>query len=145
MRIALFFLAAVSLSGTAAACPFADLKRGTAIFETAKGRFTYKVELALTSQQQACGLMFREKMAPAAGMAFPMNPPKQAAFWMENTILPLDIIFVSPAGRVLNVLRGEPYSRALLPAAGITGEVIELNAGEAERIGLKPGDRVRRK
>lgn len=134
-------LAAVSVS----ACPFTDLKRGTAQFDTAKGRFTYRMELALTEQQQACGLMFRREMPRDAGMAFPMVPPRMTGFWMENTILPLDIIYVSPQGRVLNVVRGQPYSRNVLNSAGITAEVIELNAGEAERIGLKPGDRVKRK
>ena len=142
---ALLFLALLAGSGVATACPYPDLKRGTAIFETAKGRFTYKVELALSADQQACGLMFREKMAADAGMAFPMVPPRRTGFWMENTILPLDIIYVSPQGRVLNVRRGQPYSRAVLESAGVTGEVIELNAGEADRIGLKPGDRVTRK
>lgn len=138
-------LAMLAAAGAVQACPFSDLKRGTATFETAKGRFTYKMELALTAEQQACGLMFRDKMAADAGMAFPMVPPRRAGFWMENTILPLDLIFVSPQGRVLNVRQGQPYSRAVLEAAGLTGEVIELNAGEAARIGLKPGDRVIRK
>ena len=132
-------------AASAAACPFTDLKRGTATFETAKGRFTYRVELALTEQQQACGLMFRETMARDAGMVFPMNPPRVASFWMQNTILPLDIIYVSPKGRVLNVVQGRSYDRTPLSATGVTGEVIELNVGEAARIGLKPGDRVKRK
>ncbi len=135
---------ALAAAVPATACPFADLKRGTATFETAKGQFSYKMELALSGEQQACGLMFRRTMARDAGMAFPMNPPRMTGFWMENTILPLDIIYVSPQGRVLNVVRGQPYSRAVLESAGVTAEVIELNAGEAERIGLKPGDRVRR-
>ncbi len=137
-------LAAIS-AVPVAACPFKDLKRGTAQFDTAKGRFTYRIELALSSEQQACGMMFRREMPRDTGMAFPMNPPRMTGFWMENTILPLDIIFVSPQGRVLNVVRGQPYSRAVLESAGVTAEVIELYAGEAERIGLKPGDRVKRK
>ena len=77
-------------------------------------------------------------------MRFPMQPPRATGFWMENTILPLDIIFVSPQGRVLNVRQGQPYSRDVLASAGITADVIELAAGEAKRIGLKPGDRVKR-
>jgi uncharacterized protein len=129
----------------ATACPYPDLKRGTAVFETAKGRFTYRLELALTSDQQACGMMFRRAMPRDTGMAFPMQPPRAAGFWMENTYLPLDIIYVSPQGRVLNVVRGQPLNRAVLNSAGVTAEVIELNGGEAERIGLRPGDRVRRK
>ena len=89
-------------------------------------------------------MMFREKMVRETGMSFPMVPPRATGFWMENTALPLDIIYVSPAGRVLNVKRGQPYSREVLNSAGITAEVIELSAGEADRIGLKPGDRVRK-
>ena len=147
IRLALPVLAASVLLAAVptAACPFTDLTHGTAQFETAKGRFTYRMELAVTEEQQACGLMFRREMPRDAGMAFPMRPPRMTGFWMENTFLPLDIIYVSPQGRVLNVMRGQPYSRAVLNSAGLTAEVIELNAGEAERIGLKSGDRVRRK
>lgn len=123
-------------------CPNAGLATRTVRFVTAKGRFAYQVEVARTPEQQACGMMFRDSMKPGTGMSFPMVPPRQTGFWMENTILPLDIIYVSPARRVLNVRRGQPYSRDVLPSAGVTADVIELAAGEADRIGLKPGDRV---
>jgi uncharacterized membrane protein (UPF0127 family) len=143
--------AAMLLSTLAAApvlaatpCPNSGLQTIKLVFETAKGRFPYRVEVAATSEQQACGMMFRESMAPGTGMSFPMQPPRTTGFWMENTILPLDIIFVSPQGRVLNVRQGQPYSRDVLASAGITADVIELAAGEAKRIGLKPGDRVKR-
>lgn len=129
---------------TAATCPNTGLRTTKVAFETAKGRFAYRVEVAATPEQQACGMMLRDRIAPGTGMAFPMKPPRATGFWMENTPLPLDIIYVSPAGRVLNVRRGQPYSREVLNSAGVTAEVIELAAGEAERIGLKPGDRVRR-
>ncbi len=126
-----------------AACPNRDLATRTVKFTTARGTFAYLVEIARTAEQQNCGMMFREAMDRGKGMAFPMRPPRATGFWMENTILPLDIIYVSPAGRVLNVRRGQPYSRDVLLSAGVTAEVIELNAGEADRIGLKPGDRVK--
>jgi uncharacterized membrane protein (UPF0127 family) len=138
-------VAGTMASTPASGCPFTDLKRGSATFITARGRFTYRMELALNAEQQACGLMFRPSMPRDAGMAFPMVPPRVASFWMQNTILPLDIIYVSPRGRVLNIVQGRPYDPTPLSATGLTGEVIELNAGEAERIGLKPGDRVTRK
>ena len=128
----------------AATCPNTGLRSAKVAFETAKGRFTYRIEVAATVDEQACGMMFREKMPRDTGMSFPMNPPRATGFWMENTPLPLDIIYVSPSGRVLNVRRGQPYSREVLNSAGVTADVIELVAGEAERIGLKPGDRVRR-
>ncbi|MEN9932562.1 MAG: hypothetical protein RIS17_1135 [Pseudomonadota bacterium] len=136
--------ALMAAAEAATPCPNTGLKTTRVTFETAKGRFAYKVEIAATPDQQACGMMFRDTMAPDTGMTFPMTPPRATGFWMENTALPLDIIYVSPAGRVLNVRRGQPYSREVLTSAGITAEVIELSAGQAERIGLKPGDRVRR-
>ena len=144
--LALVLLAPLWLSQPAAAasCPNMGLRTAKVAFETAKGRFTYRVEVAATLDEQACGMMFREKMPHDTGMSFPMTPPRPTGFWMENTALPLDIIFVSPAGRVLNYRRGQPYSREVLTSIGATAEVIELAAGEAERIGLKPGDRVRR-
>jgi uncharacterized membrane protein (UPF0127 family) len=140
-------LAAAALAApaaSAASCPNTGLAREQVQLETALGRFRYTLERAVSSAEQACGLMYRESMPRGEGMAFPMVPPRQTGFWMENTLIPLDIIYVSPAGRVLNVVRGKPHSREVLESAGITGEVIELNAGEAARIGLKPGDRVRR-
>jgi uncharacterized protein len=128
----------------AATCPNTGLRTERVAFETAKGRFAYVVEVAATAEQQACGMMFRDVIKPGTGMRFPMVPPRPTGFWMENTPSPLDIIYVGPNGRVLNVRRGQPYSRDVLNSAGVTADVIELAAGEAERIGLKPGDRVRR-
>lgn len=133
-----------AMAAQASTCPNTGLKTARVAFDTARGRFTYRLEVAATQDEQACGMMFREKMDRATGMSFPMSPPRATGFWMENTALPLDIIFVGPNGRVLNVRRGQPYSREVLESAGATAEVIELAAGEAERIGLKPGDRVRR-
>lgn len=129
---------------SAATCPNTGLAREQVQLETALGRFRFTLERAVSSAEQACGLMHREAMPRGEGMVFPMVPPRQTGFWMENTVIPLDIIYVSPAGRVLNVVHGKPHSREVLESAGIAGEVIELNAGEAARIGLKPGDRVRR-
>jgi uncharacterized membrane protein (UPF0127 family) len=123
-------------------CPNVGLPTQTATFVTAKGKFKYKLDIAATGEQQQCGLMYREKMPKNAGMVFPFDPPRQATFWMDNTPLPLDLIFVGPDNRVLNVLPGKPFSRDLIPSAGVTASVIELNLGEAARIGLKPGDKV---
>jgi uncharacterized membrane protein (UPF0127 family) len=129
----------------AAACPNAGLKTETATFVTAKGKFKYTLDIAASGAEQQCGLMYRETMPKTAGMVFPFNPPRPATFWMDNTPLPLDLIFVDADNRVLNVLPGKPYSRDLIPSAGVTAAVIELNLGEAARIGLKPGDKVIRK
>ena len=122
----------------------AELPRTKLTLEVERGRQKYSVEVAATPEQQERGLMFRTQMAANQGMIFPFAPPRSASFWMENTILPLDIVFIGADSRVLNVAaNAKPYSRDLIQSAGVAAAVLELNAGEAARIGLKPGDRVR--
>lgn len=88
-------------------------------------------------------MMFRTRMAPMTGMIFPMDPPRQATFWMENTLIPLDLLFIGADGRIRNIIANAvPKSRAQLPSAGPVAAVLELAGGEADRIGAKPGDRV---
>lgn len=104
----------------------------------------FSVEVAKTSAEQAKGLMFRAKMAPNEGMIFPFSPPRAGvAFWMKNTVIPLDIIFIDRDGKILNVAaNAEPYSLAPIPAAGITAGVLEINGGRAAELGIVPGDKV---
>ncbi len=103
----------------------------------------YTVEVAATPLEQNRGLMFRTHMARNHGMIFPFVPPRPASFWMENTVLPLDLIFIAPDQRVLTIAaNATPYSRDLIDSGGVVAAVLELNAGVAARIGLKPGDRV---
>lgn len=123
-------------------CPNHDLARVPVTFKTAKGRFDYKLEVAATPLQQQCGLMFRKVMQRDVGMDFPIKPARSLTFWMENTVLPLDLIFVGPDSRVVSIGHGVPFSRDMIDLRGVAARVIELNAGEAARIGLKPGDRV---
>lgn len=126
----------------AAPTPF-RLDRTTIRLTTADGKVrAYKVEIARTAEEQARGLMYRRSMPRDAGMLFLFPEPRIASFWMRNTYLPLDIIFISPQGRVLNVAKGEPLNEAPVESVGPAGAVLELNQGEAARIGLKPGDRV---
>lgn len=103
----------------------------------------YTVEVAKTTVEQARGLMLRKVMGRGHGMLFPMTPAREASFWMEGTYLPLDIIFIAPdhsVGRI--AANAVPFSRTDIPSGGVTAAVLELNAGEAARIGLKPGDAV---
>lgn len=143
-------LAALSLAGPLAAkppgrlpnCPNTGLATAPVTFTTAKGRFAYRLDVAATPSQQQCGLMYREKMPRSVGMVFPFAPARPVSFWMENTVLPLDLVFVGPDSRVVSIGHGKPFARDLIDSGGLTARVIELNAGEAGRIGLKPGDRA---
>jgi uncharacterized protein len=104
----------------------------------------FRVEVASTSQQQQQGLMFRKTMGADEGMLFPMWPARTASFWMKNTVLPLDIIFIGPDNRVLNIAYdARPYDESPLVSVGQTRAVLELNAGRARALGIAPGDVVR--
>lgn len=111
---------------------------------TVKGHaHRYTVELAKTQVEQARGLMLRKTMGRAHGMLFPVQPPREASFWMEGTYLPLDIIFIAPDHSVRRIAANAvPFSKTDIPSGGTTAAVLELNAGEAARIGLQPGDSV---
>jgi uncharacterized protein len=123
-------------------CPNAGLATVPVTFVTSKGRFDYKLEIAATAAQQACGMMYRKAMPRNVGMVFPFAPARPVGFWMENTVLPLDLVFVGPDRRVVSIGHGKPFARDIIDSGGLTARVIELNAGEAQRIGLQPGDRA---
>lgn len=121
----------------------AELRRVPLTLVTATGQHRYSVEIAATPDQQQRGLMFRTRMTRAQGMIFPFVPPRPASFWMENTVLPLDLVFIGADRRVLNIAaNAKPFSRDFIPSTGDAAAVLELNAGEAARIGLRPGDAV---
>lgn len=110
---------------------------------SANGPHTFKVEVASTPAEQERGLMFRQAMGADEGMIFPMNPARPAAFWMKNTVIPLDIIFIGPNHKVLNIAANAvPYDLSPLPSDGDAAGVLELNGGRAAQLGIKPGDTV---
>jgi len=110
---------------------------------TAKGRFDFNVELALNPEQLQQGLQGRTYMAPSAGMLFDFGPPQPVNMWMKNTPISLDMLFIDAAGIVVNIAEATtPFSLSTIPSAGPVRAVMELNAGTARRIGVKPGDRV---
>lgn len=103
----------------------------------------FRSEVAKSAQEQARGLMFRTQLGDGEAMIFLRNPPDRAAFWMRNTVIPLDIIFIGLDGRIMNIAANAvPYDETPLPAAGPTLAVLEINGGLAARLGIKPGDKV---
>lgn len=103
----------------------------------------FRVELADTDEAQSRGLMFRNELGDFEGMLFPSDGPEPRSFWMKNTPLSLDIIFVGVDGRVLNVAANtEPYSTLSVSSAGLTSAVLELRGGRAAELGIEPGDKV---
>lgn len=106
-------------------------------------RHRFRVEVARTSQEQAKGLMFRTALAPDEGMIFPMDPARQASFWMKNTVIPLDLVFIGPDRRIESIAaNAAPYSLSPIASKGSVSAVLELIGGRAAQLGLAPGDRV---
>jgi uncharacterized membrane protein (UPF0127 family) len=106
-------------------------------------RLPFRVELADTPEAQARGLMFRTSLGDNEGMLFPSEVPAPRSFWMKNTPLSLDIIFVGADGRISNIAANTvPYSLDSVPSAGFAIAVLELRAGRAAELGIVPGDKV---
>ncbi len=103
----------------------------------------FSVELARTADEQAQGLMFRERLAPDAGMLFPFSPPRPASFWMKNTLIPLDMIFIRPDGTIGRIAANTvPHSLEPVAFGEPTAAVLEIAGGRAAQLGITEGDRV---
>ena len=120
------------------------VEKAPALEDEEYGPHRYTVEIAANDQDRQRGLMYRTKMAADAGMLFDFHSPQPTAFWMENTILPLDMLFVRADGTIANIrANAVPYSRESIPSAGPVLLVIELNAGQAAKWGIRAGDKVK--
>jgi len=113
------------------------------IIESGGKRHRFTIEFADTDERRALGLMYRTTMAADAGMLFDFKVDQPVAMWMRNTRLPLDMLFITRDGRIANIAqRTVPFSETSIYSSGPVRGVLELNGGTAERLGLKPGDRV---
>jgi uncharacterized protein len=108
------------------------------------GMARFAVEVADDGVERAQGLMFREHMAKSAGMLFIYDAPQHASFWMKNTVIPLDMIFADPQGRVTAV-HADAVPGDTTPIDGGDGVqlILEINGGLAARMGIVPGAELR--
>lgn len=101
------------------------------------------VEMALDDQEKALGLMFRTELADTTGMLFPYGVSREITMWMHNTYIPLDMLFIRSDGVIHRIeARAEPLSDRVISSGGDVSAVLELAAGAAGRLGIKPGDKV---
>jgi len=102
------------------------------------------VEMAVDPKEKELGLMFRTELADNQGMLFPYGAPQEVMMWMHNTYIPLDMVFIRADGTVLRIEHNaEPLSDRIISSQGLVSAVLEMAGGATERLGLKPGDRVR--
>ncbi len=136
-------LATFAVSQAASAQPQPILPQSDLVIQTAKGPQRFRVELADNDQSRSRGMMFRTSMAPDAGMLFDFKQEQMASFWMRNTLLPLDMLFIKADGTILNIhQRAIPGDETGINSAGPVRAVLEVNGGTTARLGIKAGDRV---
>ncbi|MCC6007722.1 MAG: DUF192 domain-containing protein [Rhodobacteraceae bacterium] len=108
------------------------------------GSASFAVDLALTPEEQSQGLMFVERMPRFSGMLFVFDRPRRAQFWMKNTLIPLDMIFIDERGIVTRVHENAvPGSLETIDGGPGVLAVLEINGGMSRRLGIAPGSEVR--
>ncbi|HUO88073.1 MAG TPA: DUF192 domain-containing protein [Rhizomicrobium sp.] len=143
MRLAFVSLIASAVLVSCAAFAQQPLPVETIRIDTAAGPQTFRVEIASDHASQERGLMFRSTMDSDAGMLFDLHQSERIAFWMKNTELPLDMLFIRADGTVSSIEpNAVPYSTDPIPSAEPVRAVLEINGGRAYALGIRPGDRV---
>lgn len=124
--------------------PQTGLPHGLVVFESKQGEVAVDVEVAATDKQREIGLMFRRRLDPGTGMLFIMETERQQVFWMKNTLIPLDMVFVASDRRVVGVVENaEPLTLSPRAVDGASRFVVELPGGFARASGIAAGDRMR--
>ncbi|MFP5330528.1 MAG: DUF192 domain-containing protein [Alphaproteobacteria bacterium] len=103
-------------------------------------RFT--VEVARSAEEQRIGMMFRTSVPDDRGMLFPYDPPQLVAFWMRNTLIPLDMVFIRADGTIARIATAVPLSDVPVPSGEPVSAVLEIRGGLAAQLGIKAGDKV---
>ncbi len=139
-RALLALIAAFFCAGAHAA----PLPRAVVSIATGHGPAIFHVEIAADQASQEKGLMYRRHMAPDAGMLFDFHEPSYVTFWMKNTLLPLDMIFIRADGTIASIAAGaEPESLKLIKSPEAVRAVLEINGGRAAALGIEPGQQVK--
>ena len=140
----LFYLSVLLASAPVLVTATPTAKEEPLTIESTKGEQVFSVEVVRKEKDRNRGLMFRQAMGADRGMLFDYDPPQSISFWMKNTFIPLDIIFIAADGRILNIAeKTTPLSLERLPSAGAVRGVLEINGGLSAKLGIKAGDKVR--
>jgi uncharacterized membrane protein (UPF0127 family) len=115
----------------------------TVTIETAGRPLAFRVELAISDAEQEHGLMFRQHLDADAGMLFVNEAPRPRTFWMKNTLIPLDMIFISADRRIVGIVENaEPQTETPRRVDGLSQYVLEIGGGLASKLGIQAGQRV---
>ena len=140
---ALTVLVIVSAWIVSAGRPLGAAETETLEIASKSGVHPFAVELAVTDEQRARGLMFRKELPEGYGMLFDFKRDQEVTMWMENTYVSLDMIFIRADGRIARIAQNtEPMSRSIIPSGGPVRAVLEVVAGTTRKLGIAAGDRV---
>jgi uncharacterized membrane protein (UPF0127 family) len=142
----LVFAAPLMLAAAGARSQPADIQfKRSSLTITAGGHdLKFEVDLATNDAERARGLMFRKQLGAYEGMLFDFDQEMQVSFWMKNTLIPLDMVFIAGDGTVKHVhANAVPLSTEAIPSRYPVRAVLEINGGSAALLGIKPGDKVR--
>jgi uncharacterized membrane protein (UPF0127 family) len=106
------------------------------------GDHRFRVEVAAMPEQQEHGMMFRRSVAADRGMIFPYNPPRDVAFWMRNTLIPLDMLFIRADRTIARIATAKPLDETPVPSGEPIAAVLEIGGGRAAELGIREGDAV---
>lgn len=124
--------------------PLSSFPQAEVVVESGRKRHAFKAWIADTAERRTQGLMYVPALAPDRAMLFPNAPARHVAFWMRNTYIPLDLIFIAPGGRIANIVENaEPLSERMLESSEPVIAVLEVAGGTTRRLGIAPGHRVR--
>ena len=144
-RLLLAAPAALMAGGALAQSSEITFQKSSLVVVTAAREIKFDVELALNDAERSRGLMYREKLGPYDGMLFDFHQDAPVSFWMKNTLIPLDMIFIAADGTIRHIhANAVPKSEESIPSGGhsVRG-VLEINGGSARLLGIKPGDKIR--
>lgn len=143
-RLAMPALVVLALALAAAPVVAQELPRSELLVETGSSQFRFEVEVADDPSERAQGLMFRETLADNAGMLFLYPVPQEVEFWMKNTPLSLDMVFVREDGTIARIAeRTTPFSEELIGSGEKVAAVLEVKGGMMRQLGIAVGDRLR--
>ena len=112
------------------------------VIHSRTGDHRFMVDIAATLEQQQRGLMFRRSLGPDQGMIFPYDPPQSVSFWMKDTLIPLDIIFIRPDRTIARITNAKPLDETPLPSGEPIDAVLEIPGGRAAELAIREGDKV---
>lgn len=134
-----FYLFCLGTTATAQS----NFPRDSLSIKTAETEYKFDIELALDDNHRQYGLMYRDHLPEMSGMLFIYDRARNIAMWMKNTFIPLDIVFIDEAGKIINIAKSaKPRDLSQIPSKGPAKAALELNGGLTDKLGINVGDEI---